>query len=208
MIPEVALAAALAVSGPVAVSAAAVSATDVVQGQYLRLESVADWAAASSMVAGDSVRWDVSVSADAPDPGTVSIGVRAKGDAELRVDAARCPQRWETSGCPGGAAVVRSGWSMPLDGVEVPLLEVPATEAAHIRFTISLADPSAGGSTAVSVHATVAGETVVAGSEGRLAVTGLSSIPWVLAGGAVLLLAGGAFAAVRRRRPRGEGVWR
>lgn len=200
MIAELALAAALAVAAP-----AVASVTEVVEGRYLRLESVADWSAASSMVAGDSVRWDVSVSADAPDPGTVSIGVRAEGDAELRVDAARCPQRWETDGCPGGAARVRSGWSIPRDGVEVPLLAVPATEVAHLRFAISLADPAAGGSTAVSIHATVAGETVVAGSAGRLAVTGLSSIPWVLAGGAVLLLSGGAFATVRRRRPREEG---
>src|SRR5690349_25128393 len=90
---------ALGVGGP----AVAAPTTAVVQGQVLRLVSVADWDAAASLRPGEPVQWDVTVSADAPDPGTVSIGISARGDADLLVDAHVCMRAWEGSECPGGA---------------------------------------------------------------------------------------------------------
>lgn len=187
--------AALGVGGPVA----AAPTTDVVQGQVLRLVSVADWTAAASLRPGQPVRWDVIVSADAPEPGTVHVGISARGDAELLVDVEVCMQPWEAAGCPGGANPLRSAWSLPRDGVEVSLIEMSETEVAHLRLSIALHEAEAG-STDVRVHARGAGESAVIGPDGGLATTGLSTdMRWVLAVGAGLLVTGTGFALARRR---------
>lgn len=184
----------------------AASTTQVVQGQILRLVSVADWDAAGSLLPGEPVQWDVTVSADAPDPGTVTIGVSATGDAELVVDASLCMQPWTTSGCPGGETVLRSDWSIPRDDAEVVLARMADTETAHIRLSIALAAGDRGGSTDVRVHAAGAGESAVIGEGGGLATTGMPPVVfWVLGGGLVLLLLGCLLLLARRRRPHDEG---
>lgn len=183
----------------------AASTTQVVQGQILRLVSVADWDAAGSLLPGEPVQWDVAVSADAPDPGTVTIGVSATGDAELVVDATLCMQPWAASGCPGGETVLRSDWSLPRDGAEVVLTRMADTESAHVRLSIALAAGDEGGRTDVLVHATGAGESVVIGEDGGLATTGMPPVVfWVLGGGSVLLLFGCLLLLARRRRPHDE----
>ncbi|MFK4850459.1 hypothetical protein ACI3KT_02380 [Microbacterium sp. ZW T6_19] len=183
----------------------AASTTQVVQGQILRLVSVADWDAAGSLLPGEPVQWDVAVSADAPDPGTVTIGVSATGDAELVVDASLCMQPWAASGCPGGETVLRSDWSLPRDGAEVVLTRMADTETAHVRLSIALAAGDEGGRTDVLVHATGAGESVVIGEDGGLATTGMPPVVfWVLGGGSVLLLFGCLLLLARRRRPHDE----
>ncbi|WP_102191727.1 hypothetical protein [Microbacterium aurantiacum] len=183
-----------------AAPAAADPTTQVVQGQVLRLVSTADWDAASSLVPGQRVQWDVAVSAAAPDPGTVGIGVSATGDAALAVDVSICMREWEPGGCPGGATVVHAAWSIPRDGDEVHLTDIADTDVAHIRLTIALAGDDALGSTQVRVHATGAGESAVVGPGGGLATTGLSpAVPWILAGGAALVVLGGLLLILRRR---------
>jgi len=167
--------------------------------------SVADWDAAGSLLPGEPVQWDVAVSADAPDPGTVTIGVSATGDAELVVDATLCMQPWAASGCPGGETVLRSDWSLPRDGAEVVLTRMADTETAHVRLSIALAAGDEGGRTDVLVHATGAGESVVIGEDGGLATTGMPPVVfWVLGGGSVLLLFGCLLLLARRRRPHDE----
>jgi len=188
--------------GVAAGPALAAQTTDVVQGTVLRLESVADWAAASSLRPGQPIEWTVTVSADAPDPGTVRIDVSARGDAPLLVDARVCMQPWQGDECPQGARPLRSGWSVPRDGSEVPLVEMGDAEVAHLRLTIALEGP-AQGSTEMRVHAEGAGESAVigpgGGTDGGLAATGLSPhIRWAFAAGGVLLVAGTAFAFLRR----------
>lgn len=184
----------LGVGGP----AAAAPTTDVVQGQVIRLVSVADWVAASSLRPGQPVRWDVTVSADAPDPGTVRIGVSARGDADLLVDAHVCMRPWEGDECPGGARGLRSEWPIPRDGVEVALLEMADGDVAHLRLAIAL-DGAGAGHTEVRVHAHGAGESAVVGPDGGLATTGLSTdVRWMLAVGGGLLVAGTVFAFLRR----------
>lgn len=199
----IALLAALALPSP----AWAAPSTQVVQGEVLRLVSVADWDAASSLRPGVPVRWDVVVSAAAPDPGTVTIAVSATGDAPLRLGVALCPTAWQESGCPGGETTLHSDWSIPRDGSEVALADITDTEVARLRLTIALAADQAAGSTEVRVHAHGAGESAVIGPGGDgLATTGPSSVaPWML-GGIVILAAGGAllFAARRRRRREEE----
>nr|WP_201471319.1 hypothetical protein [Microbacterium hydrocarbonoxydans] len=187
--------AALGVGDP----AAAAPTTDVVQGQVLRLVSVADWGAASSLRPGQRVRWDVTVSADAPDPGTVRIGISARGDADLLVDAHVCMRAWEGAECPGGARALRLEWPLPRDGVEVPLVEMAEDDVAHLRLSIALDGPEQG-STDVRVHAQGAGESAAIGPDGGLAATGPpADVRWVIVVGGVLLVAGTASALLRRR---------
>ncbi|PQZ52448.1 MULTISPECIES: hypothetical protein [unclassified Microbacterium] len=176
--------------------------TQVIQGSVLRLVSVADWAAAGSLLPGQPVRWDVAVSAHAPDPGVVRIGISATGEARLLLDVSTCPQAWTDTECPGGATELRTGWSIPRDGVEVPLTEIADTETAYLRLAIFL-DPSGGsgaGSTDVRVLAQGAGETVTVGSDGGLATTGLPpGTPWAVGVGAILVAWGAALVHSRRR---------
>jgi len=177
--------------------------TQVVQGRILRLVSVADWDAAGSLHPGEPVRWDVVISADAPDPGTVTIGVSAEGDAELVVDASLCMQEWTASGCPGGETVLRSGWSIPRNGAEIELAQMRDSETAHVRLSIALASDDGSGRTDVRIHASGIGESAVIGENGGLATTGMSSVVfWALGGGAALLVVGTLLVATRRRRLR------
>ena len=182
--------------------------TEVIQGRILRLVSVADWDAAGSLLPGQEVRWDVAVSAEAPDPGVVTIALSATGDAPLVLDVSICLRAWQGSGCPGGAVAVRSGWQVPRDGVEVQLGEVADTDVAHVRLSIGLDEEVAAGSTALRLHASGVGEDVAVGPGGDLAATGPSSLPpWALAGGAALVVVGLLLVA-RRRRDAAVGVAR
>lgn len=199
------LLAVLAIAMPAAAWAA--PTTQIIQGSVIRLVSVADWAAAGSLLPGQPVEWDVAVSAQAPDPGLVQIAVSATGEARLLVDVSMCREAWTESGCPGGASVLRTDWSIPRDGVEVPLAQIADTETAHLRLAIFL-DSSGGsgaGSTDVRVHAQGAGETVVVGSDGGLATTGLPpGAPWFIVAGATLAVSGAALAVLRRRGATSE----
>ena len=181
--------------------------TSVVQGDVLRLVSVADWDAASSLLPGQPVQWDVTVSANAPDPGTVSIALSATGDAPLTLEASLCTREWESAGCPGSASVLKTAWDIPRDGAEFPLAEIQDTERAHLRLSVALGAGVGAASTQLRVHARGAGESVTLDSAGDLAITGVSpSVPWILAGGAVLVVFGLLLAAVcGRRRPSRMG---
>ena len=195
----------------------AAPSTQIIQGSVLRLVSVADWEAAGSLLPGQPVQWDVAVSAHAPDPGVVQIAVSATGDARLLVDVSMCLQEWTVTGCPGGETELRTGWSIPRDGVEVPLASIPDTQTAHVRLAIVLDPADDSGSTDVVVHARGAGEVASVGpgggvatpvapaDAGGLATTGPPpGAPWAIGAGAVLL-AWGAVLAWRRRATRDEG---
>ncbi|MFJ2553573.1 hypothetical protein [Microbacterium sp. NPDC087591] len=199
---SIALLSALAAGGALLVPTAAWAAptTQVIQGDVLRLVSVADWDAASRLLPGEPVQWDVAISADAPDPGTVRIAVSATGDAPLTLDASLCMRAWGPSGCPGGATELRTAWSIPRDGSEIALVEVADTEVAHLRLSITLNTGDEGGTTDVRVHAQGAGESAVVGPGGGLATTGLSPIVPVAFGVGALLVATGAVLVLDHRR--------
>jgi LPXTG-motif cell wall-anchored protein len=193
-----AIVAVLAIATPT--TAWAAPTTQVIQGEVLRLVSVADWAAAGDLLPGVPVQWDVEISADAPDPGVVRIGVSATGSARLHLDIAMCARPWSDAGCPGGATDLRTAWSIPRDGVEVPLVEIADTETAYLRLAIALDPADGSGSTDVRVQAHGAGETAVVGPDGGLATTGPSlGAVWAVGGGLLLAL-GGVALVLRRRR--------
>lgn len=186
--------------------ASAAPTTQVLQGDVLRLVSVADWEAASSLRPGVPVQWDVAISAHAPEPGLVSIGVSATGSAPLLLDIALCASAWEADGCPDGATLLRRAWSIPRDGAEVQLTDIADDETAHVRLAITLGPDDAGGSTEVQVHARGSGETAVVGPGGGLATTGVPpTVPWAFGAGAALLLAGSMLLRIRRRAARAPG---
>lgn len=188
--------------------------TEVIQGSVLRIVSVADWTAASSLMPGESVRWDVAVSADAPDPGRVTLSVSASGDAPLVVDAELCMRGWQADGCPGGAMALRSSWAIPLDGSPVVLAEIATTEVARLRLRIALgvAAGEASGATDVRVRASGVGDSVVVGPGGPLPATGGGVlpatgggvVPWVVGVAAGLVIAGAGVLVPRPRRRTGR----
>ncbi|MFJ4222722.1 LPXTG cell wall anchor domain-containing protein [Microbacterium sp. NPDC089695] len=187
----------------------AAPSTEVIQGQVLRLVSVADWAAASSLLPGERVQWDVAVSADAPDAGRVTLAVSATGDAPVLVDAELCMQEWSDTGCPGGATVLETSWSIPRDGDEVALADFGSEEVAHLRLFVALdpeGDDDEDTATDIRVHARGAGDSVVAGSSGTLPATGGALAPWAIGAGAALAVIGVGLLALRSRRddPLGE----
>ncbi|CAH0155921.1 hypothetical protein SRABI76_00911 [Microbacterium oxydans] len=190
----------------VAAPAGAAPTTQVIQGDVLRLVSVADWDAASSLRPGAPVQWDVAISADAPDPGLVSIGVSASGSAPLLVDVSLCARAWEATGCPGGATALRTAWSIPRDGAEVELTRIADDQTAHVRLAITLDPDDVGGSTEVRVHARGAGESAVVGPGGGLATTGLPATTPSMFGGGIVLAAVGALLVLGRRRRAGNGA--
>lgn len=198
------LATAAAVALLAAAPAWAAPSTEVVQGRVLRLVSVADWSAASSLLPGQIVQWDVTVSAEAADPGVVTVGVSADGEAELVVEVLGCDTEWDESGCSEGETTVRSAWAIRRDGVEVPLLEMADTDVAYLRMVVALAADD-DGSTQMRVHARGAGESAMIGPDGGLATTGMSPLaPWVVGTGLALVGGGAALSAVRRRRASAE----
>jgi len=184
----------------------AASSTEVIQGQVLRLVSVADWDAASSLSPGRPVRWNVTVSADAPDPGQVVLGVSAEGSAPLLVDVEMCLREWQQDACPGGAEVLRSAWEVPLDGVRSDLARIADTDVAYVRLSVMLPDGVHSGSTSIRFHASGASESVAVGPDGVLAATGSASAPWMLLVGAAPAVLG--LALILWRGARGRGVRR
>ncbi|ALX65556.1 hypothetical protein [Microbacterium sp. XT11] len=196
------LIAALALAG-IAAPAWAAPTTQVVHGRVIRLVSVADWDAASSLSSGRAVRWDVTVSADAPDPGRIVLGVSATGDARLEVDVALCAQEWEDDGCPRGEKALRTAWEVPRDGLQTELTSMADTDVAYVRMSVALAAGEHSGSTSIRFHARGEGDSASVGPRGGLATTGMSPVvPWILAGGAILVVAGAALAVGRARGRR------
>lgn len=214
MMAQIRFAAAVVLAGlfvvgtPVPTPAQAAVVSETVQGRYLRIVSSADWSAAAAMGQGESVRWDLTVSAAAPDPGTIRLAVSAIGAAPISADARVCARPWIGDTCPAGARVLRVDWRVPLDGSTVPIDDMPADAVAHLRLDVRVAGGAQGASTRIKVHADGFGESmqVGPGPERSLPATGGTvPIPALVAGGALIFAAAAMLmVASRRRRGRGE----
>ena len=181
----------------------AAPSTQVVQGQYLRIVSVADWQAAENLYPGQTLPWDLTVSADAPEPGTMTLSLSATGGTPLTVDVLLCAQEWGPAGCTGGTSVLQAAWEVPRDGVLTALTELADTDVAHLRLNVALTSGAVVGATPTELrlHAVGMGETVVIGPDDPLPPTGLpEQIPLALAGAATVLLFSGLLMLLRRRR--------
>lgn len=178
--------------------------TEVVQGRYIRLVSTADWGMAGALQPGEQVQWDVEVSARAPEPGTMRIGLSADGSVGLVVDARLCALAWSGGVCPGGADVLRTGWVVPRDGTRAELASIRADAVAHLRLDVRLQGGGAG-STGIRVLVDGAQDSVSAGPGDLAATGGMAPLGGVLGGfgigllGAVLMLAAAVVPSWRRR---------
>ncbi|MDP3950401.1 hypothetical protein [Microbacterium sp.] len=186
-------AALVAVLAAGAAPAWAAPSTETIQGEYLRIVSTADWDAAKSLGTAGAVRWDLDVSADAPDPGSVAIELSAKGDVPLVMSASTCSEEWKEIECPGDTEALLVEWAVVRDGTRTPLVVLASTEVAHLRLTIVLgpeADESAG-ATEVRVHAEGAGDAVSVTPDAPLAATGQVPLaPWITGSAAILMVTG------------------
>lgn len=174
----------------------------VVQGNVIRLVSI-DSAQMSALVPGTSAVWQVGVMADAETPGTITVQLSSTGDAvlELRYDVQACAVRWVDDACAAASTVVVEQ-PVPLDGVGRDILSMPSDEQRWLRILATRpenADPEASGAVDITVRATGLGDDVSTSPGGSLPVTG-TSVPWLLAALAVLLLAAGAGVALHARR--------
>lgn len=188
---------------------AAAPTTEVIDGRYLQIVSVADWQAAKSLEPGQVLRWDLVISAEAPEPGTIDVTVSALGLTPLEINARLCMSAWDGETCPRGERQLRSGWQVPRDGLDVPLANFPSAETAHLRLGVTLGPGPApdGAATQVTVRATGVGESIEVNGEESLAQAGAPARPaGVLATAGLTLLGAAALVFARgRRRANADG---
>lgn len=208
-----------------AAPAAAAPTTEVVQGQYLRIVSTADWDAARNLHTVAAVPWELTISAAAPAPGTMTLGVSAMGGTPLIVDVLMCAEAWNAGVCGPGASVLRAGWAVPRNGSRTDLTSVADTAVVHLRLVVALDAGTAatGTATALRVHAIGVGESVVVGApvpapepagdagpgetpavvgDGALPITGQAGNSGLLYAGFGALLLGAALVLLVRREPK------
>ncbi|WP_295013307.1 hypothetical protein [uncultured Microbacterium sp.] len=188
--------------------ARASQSTEVIQGRYVRIVSTADWAAASAL-AGASVRWELTVSADAPDPGRIRLGMSGTGTVALVADVSLCTSATADGACTSPTETLRTDWAIPRDGVTVPLDAVPSDRVAHVRIDVRMEGAGApGASTQLRVHADGLGDRLETGPTDptALATTGAAPPVVVIVAAGLLIAAGtGTLRAWIRRGRRGEG---
>lgn len=186
-----------------AASAEAAEVTQTVRGRYVQILSRADWGAAASMSPQTRVQWDLVVSAHAPAPGVVRLGISATGDAPVRAEVRLCTVPWQGAICSPGARSLRADWEIPRDGRTTELAAMAADEIAHLRLEVRMGSAAATGSTQVLVHADGFGDQVQAGPAGELPATGGSVPVGALVGGIVLVVIAAVLVLLGRRRHGG-----
>ncbi len=192
-----------------AAPAQAAVVTETVQGRYVRIVSSADWSAAAAMTDGMSVRWDLTVSAHAPDPGSVRVSVSASGAVPLAIDVRTCAEPWRGSDCSSGERTLRADWAVPRGGQPVEIEAMPADAVSHLRLDVRVGDDAQrGASTQIRVHVDGLGDAVQIGpgSEHALPATGGGiPVPVIVVGGVLVVAAAVILVvAARRRRDGGE----
>lgn len=208
---------ALAAAASAAPASAAVTAPRTAEAgdDVVRLESERD-PAATAMVPGVPVAWDVTVGAVAADPGTVTVRLRTRaGDVDAFARTVRrCAVPWTPDGCPGGASTVLPS-APAVGGATDELLTFPVGATAHLRVDVELTRlapgrsvtfdvvaEARGGERSVSSGRVGAGAGAGAAADGGLATTGTGVRAALLAAlasvGAGLGLAG--LGRLRRRR--------
>jgi signal peptidase len=200
---------ALAQSGPAPTPTAS---EQVIAGDYLTLRSIGDPQAMARLTPGEPVQWQVGVAATAPGPGEVRIGLIGSGSAGLGLYASisSCARRWVEGHCPGGADMIQAQGPVDVGGTERPLTAMPVAEERWLMFALWLeagaAEPGAGESVQLQVHATGSGDDATAspGPASSLARTGTDPfLPLLAAAGSIVLgLALAGTATLRRRRNR------
>lgn len=177
---------------------------EMVRGEHLTLTSIVD-PGMRNMRPGATVHWQVGVSADVDEPGSVTVSLSGAGDPslELGAEVMVCSQRWVGATCPGTSWRLTSFDPLPLDGVRSDLLSWPSDEERWFLFTVSMpdsAEPTPGGVVTQVVHADGQGESVSVGDH-SIADTGAPDLRWPLALATFAII--GGFLLSRLGRLRG-----
>lgn len=119
-----------------------------IDGTVLRLTSIGDPVLMSNLQPGEPVTWQVGVSAEAPDPGSVDISLFASGDSataqKLIVAIDSCATRWRAETC-----ALKQHTLVPQQPLEDALTAqapagtrhlttMPASEQRWLRVTVTL----------------------------------------------------------------------
>ena len=181
------------------------------QGSVLRLVAIGDTERMSRMAPGDRVAWEVGITADAPEPGEVTVSLSGSGDGGLGLvgDVRSCPVRWRGGSCPEPVTLVE-GAPLPVDDVTRPLFTMSTEDERWLRFDVSMPAALASESDAAPprgaldlvVRAVGASDDIAVGvpggRPGTLGATGVSSGGTLLV--VALLAASGAGLLVVPRR--------
>lgn len=192
-----------------AAPAAAAPASEVIEGQHVRIVSTADPSTMGSMLPGDVAVWDVSISAEAPEPGQIDIGLSGDGELPLIVDVRSCVEPWSGNGCASDERSLARDLTAPLDGTLLPMLDMPADAAAHLRLDVSVpptSSPPEQAATTLRVHADGFGDELEAtppdGAELPRTGMQLGGAALLAIGAVVIGIAGARLLTPRRHRTR------
>ncbi|RXZ72273.1 signal peptidase I [Agromyces albus] len=195
---------------PEPATAATTTNEHIVQGERIRLTSILDTEQARSLEPGAESVWIVGVEAITEEPGAVDIDLELTADEPaLAISVAACDVRWIGTSCASGRRDV-----LDLTATDVAtshrLDEISTSEQRWLRLTVGLADGGDesihGGWRDLVVRASGFGESSGIGSGGGgIARTGLPFPPAALALAALLLIAAGTAALIRRPRDRTGG---
>ncbi|MDN5726916.1 MAG: signal peptidase I [Propionibacteriales bacterium] len=182
-------------------AAQAATQREVISGEHLTLTSITD-DQMTSMQPDTWATWQVGVTAEAPDPGTVGLSLSASGTMPLDVQITSCSVAWRRDRCLGDARVLRRTDQVTLGGPEQALTSFPSDQQRWLLIKVRLAEGADSGRTTLVVHARGAGDdlSIGGGDVGTLSDTGSPFGPGLL-GLAVLAVGSGiGLAALGRRR--------
>lgn len=193
------LGAILAIAGVGAVAVAAPAST-VIQGTVIRLESVQDAAAMTTMEPNAPVAWDVGVSAS-QEIGTIDVSLEVEVDRDAYAVVVRaCDAAWTTTGCSSGEVAIVEG---DLDSGVLDLGAQPAATPRWYRVEVELLGFHGGATASLVFRASGAGESVASGGDLLPPTGGPSSAGLALGVLAVTLgVAVACMARLRRTEPR------
>ena len=195
---------------PQPATAATTTTEHIVQGEMIRLTSILDAEQARTLEPGDESVWIVGIEAITGEPGAIDIDLEfAADEPALAISVAACNVRWTDAGCASGyrdlldVTATDAAASHRLD-------EMSTSEQRWLRLSVGLADRNAGaivdGWRDLVVRASGFGESSGIGPGGDgIARTGPPVAPGALALAALLLIAAGTAALIRRPRERTGG---
>ncbi|WP_194822420.1 signal peptidase I [Micromonospora sp. S-DT3-3-22] len=184
---------------------------NIIHSKSLTLISIGDQDRMTHMVPDDPVPWQVGVTAQARQPGTVTISLAALGALALnphglQVMVAVCAKRWVESACPTGEQkqVLPRGPAAALTAHPVIISSMRADQQRWVLITASLLTTTmASGSADLVVTAVGLGDQASAGGNvGPLPRTGPALRTPILAGVSALIAGSLIMRATRRRRLR------
>ncbi|MCU1510122.1 MAG: hypothetical protein JWQ12_2387 [Glaciihabitans sp.] len=153
-------------------SARAAQVEQVTQGSVIRLVSIGDALEMADLTPGIPTLWQVGVSANAPEPGTITLSLAAGGPlaespAGLTVGAEGCDVRWVGNTCASGQrTLIAPQPAVALGGAAQALGTITTADQRWILVSALVPDAASvrAGTAEVRITATGMGDSQSAGS--------------------------------------------